>query len=317
MLHPGALGDVLLAVPAMGRLRVRYPDHETLLMARDSVSRLLLECRVIDETMALEGPASVGLFSRPALLSQELRDRLDRCDLAVAWMEDQDGTLGSVFQAFGITRVVIQSPFSPGLRASHQSDRFLETLGIEGEASSQDKIRVPQGLVQQGDAYLDSIGISRGRSLALVHPGSGSIHKCLSSEEIVFILRLLDRKGYTPIVLEGPADHDAVERVLNLVSRKPPVVRSLDLTTLAGILAQATIYLGHDSGVTHLAALLGVRTIAVFGPTDPLRWAPHGVHVTILRGAPCHCVSWEAVGQCLEKSCLRVPPDQILTALEA
>lgn len=296
---------------------MQYPYHETLLMARESVGRLLVACGVINEAMALEGPASVGLFSHPALLSQELRGWFNRCDLAVGWMEDQDGTLRSVFETFGIARVTIQSPFFPTLRAKHQRDRFLETLGMEGAVSSEHVIQVPERLVQKGTAYLETVGVPHGRSLAIVHPGSGSIHKCLSSEKVVSILRLLDRKGFSPIVLEGPADHDAVERVLKSVSNKPPILQSPDLTTLAGILAQATMYLGHDSGITHLAALLGIRTIAIFGPTDPLRWAPHGVHVTILRGAPCNCGSWEAVGQCLEKSCLRVSQDQILAALEA
>ena len=314
VLHPGTLGDVLLAVPAIRRLRVRYPGHETLLMARQSVSRLLVECGVIEEAMGLEDPAGVGLFSGPALLSHELRSWLHRCDLAVAWMVDKDGTLRSIFQEFSIARVLIQSPSSSTLRARHQSDRFLETLGIEGEVSS-DIMQVPQSLVRKGTAYLDGIGVSCGQPLALVHPGSGSIHKCLSPGKVASILQQFDRKGFLPIIVEGPADHDAVERVLKVVSRKPPILRSLDLTTLAAILTQATVYLGHDSGVTHLAALLGVRTIAVFGPTDQHRWAPHGDHVMIVRGAACTCPSWVAVRECLEKPCLHVTTDQILTAL--
>lgn len=317
ILHPGALGDVLLAVPAIRRLGVRYPSHERLLIAGESVIRLLKECGVIDEGISLEGQAGVGLLSGSVPLPRQLQTWMNRCDLAVAWMEDQDGALRSAFQQFGIARVQIRSPSSPRLFAKHQSHRFVETLEIEGGGFSENRIQVPKSLLQKGTACLDGIGVPRDRSLALVHPGSGSAYKCLSAEKVAFILQQLDRKGILPIIVEGPADHDTVRHVLKLVSRRPPILTNLALTTLAGILAQVTLYLGHDSGVTHLAALLGVRTIAAFGPTDPHRWAPLGAHVTILRGAPCICPSWEAVRQCLEKPCLHVPADQILAALEA
>jgi len=96
------------------------------------------------------------------------------------------------------------------------------------------------------------------------------------------------------------------------VSQPPCVLRDLDLSQLAGVLAQVRLYIGHDSGVTHLSALFGVRTIVLFGPTDHHRWAPHGRQVTTLRGAPCICESWEAVKKCVEKPCLNVPIEEIL-----
>jgi len=89
------------------------------------------------------------------------------------------------------------------------------------------------------------------------------------------------------------------------------------VTALAAILAQAQGYLGHDSGVTHLAALLGVPTVAMFGPTDDQRWVPRGVHVTVVRGGSCACVDWDAVRACTEKPCLNVKPDEVFKALDA
>ena len=59
----------------------------------------------------------------------------------------------------------------------------------------------------------------------------------------------------------------------------------LALEELAGVLASASLYLGNDSGVTHLAAAVGAPTIAVFGPTDPVIWAPVGPRVITWGGA--------------------------------
>jgi ADP-heptose:LPS heptosyltransferase len=100
-----------------------------------------------------------------------------------------------------------------------------------------------------------------------------------------------------------------------LLSTQPPVLRDLSLSLLVGVLAQTDLYIGNDSGVTHLAAIVGVRTVAVFGPTDPSRWAPSGSHVTILRGASCVCPTWDAVKTCHGKPCLDLDVEETLTVL--
>lgn len=315
IIHPGALGDVLLAVPAIRRLSLKFPQHEIVLIAAAAVSRLLLECGVISNGLPLEGHVCLRLFSRTVLISRELSSCVNRCDLAVAWMEDKEGMLGAFFQEFGVARVQIQSPFSTGLRATHQSDRFLETLGERTRDSvSESTLQVHPHLLERGKDSLDALRISQEQSLVLVHPGSGSVHKCLEPRRMASLIEGLWEKGMYPLIVEGPADQDAVAQTLHFVSRPPLVLRDLDLSQLAGVFAQVALYIGHDSGVTHLSALLGVPTIALFGPTDHNRWAPQGHHVTILRGSPCICESWATVKMCEGKPCLQVPIEKILIA---
>lgn len=315
IIHPGALGDVLLAVPAIRRLRVRFPQHEIVLIAAAAVSRLLLECGVISDWLPLEGQACLGLFSGASSISKELYSCVHRCDRAVVWIEDKEGVLGSFFQEFGVPNVQIQSPFSKGLRATHQSDRFLETLGESTKDSlSERTIQVPSHLLERGKDSLDALKISQEPSLVLVHPGSGSVHKRLEPRRMASLIERLWQEGMYPLILEGPADQDAVGQALHFVSRPPLVLRGLDLSQLAGVFGRVTVYIGHDSGVTHLAALVGVRTIAIFGPTDPHRWGPYGSHVSIVGGLPCSCESWETIKSCVEKPCLHVPVEKILEA---
>jgi ADP-heptose:LPS heptosyltransferase len=317
IVHPGALGDVLLAVPAIRSLSVKFPQHETVLIAAATVSRLLSECGLIDDWIPLEGQACLGLFSETLSVPEELQSWLARCDVAVVWKEDKEGALRSLFQNFGVAQVQIQSPFSPELQARHQSNRFLETLGETAEDISLERtVQVSPSLLERGRDYLRALRISPDQSLILVHPGSGSIHKCLAPRRIALLIEQLWRGGMCPLVLEGPADQDAVDHALQFMSKPPVVLKDLDLSQLAGVLARVTLYIGHDSGVTHLSALLGVPTLALFGPTDPQRWAPQGNHVTILRGAPCICESWERVKKCVEKPCLQVSIEEVLTALK-
>ncbi len=315
ILHPGALGDVLLAIPAIRALREKFSRHAIVLIASIAVSRLLVECGLIDNGVPLEGQASLGLFSDTSSLPKELQSWLKRCDLVVAWTEDTDGILAAQCRKWGVVRVHIQSPSSPSLRVRHQCDRFLETLGETAQGiSSEQSIRLPSHLVERAKGYLDALEVSHDRPFALVHPGSGSVHKCLEARRMASLIERLQQEGMCPLVLEGPADRDAVNKVRCFLEKPPLVLKDLDLSLVAGILAWATFYVGHDSGVTHLAALLGVRTIAIFGPTDHQRWGPYGRHVSIVRGMPCGCKSWETVKSCAEKPCLHVPVDQVWEA---
>lgn len=120
-----------------------------------------------------------------------------------------------------------------------------------------------------------------------------------------------------PVMVLGPADEQAEAAIREQGLPELPILRPRSITMLAAILAQVQGYIGHDSGVTHLAALLGVPTVAMFGPTDEQRWAPRGAHVTVVRGGRCTCAGWDAVRACTEKSCLNVNSDNVFEALNA
>jgi ADP-heptose:LPS heptosyltransferase len=313
MIHPGGLGDVLLAVPAMTRLRTRFPKHRLLLCAEDQVSMLLLACGIIDEWISVQGRVCADLFAGASSATGQVRTWLQDCDLAIGWMEDLDGKLSATLKAFGVRQVIVRSPFSTAIQATDQRDRFLEAIN---EAPSDDKgdvlLTVTEPLLHLGQACLEATGFSIGRPLVVIHPGSGSAHKCVAPEILASLVIALEIFGATPVILEGPADREPVERFLKSCVNPPIILKGLNLLTVAGVLAWARLFVGQDSGVTHMAGLIGVRTVALFGPTDPARWAPRGVHVTVVQGAPCLCESWNDVSRCEEKPCLKMPQDHLV-----
>jgi ADP-heptose:LPS heptosyltransferase len=315
MIHPGGLGDVLMAVPAMTRLRTRFPKHRLLLCAEDQVARLLLACGIIDEWISMQGRLCADLFAGANSSMGQVQTWLEDCDLAIGWMEDLDGKLSATLKAVGIRQVIVRSPFSTSIQATHQVDRFLEVVD---EAPSDNKgdvlLTMTEPIFRLGQVCLESTGLSSRQLLVVIHPGSGSIQKCVAPEVLASVVVALEIFGATPVILEGPADREPVDRFLRSCVNPPIVLKDLDLLTLAGVLAQARLFVGQDSGVTHMAGLIGVHTIALFGPTDPARWAPRGVHVTVVHGAPCLCQSWGDVTRCEEKPCLKMPQDH-LTAL--
>ena len=313
MIHPGGLGDVLLAVPAMVRLRTRFPNHQLVLCAEDQVAKLLLAYRIIDAWTSVQGRTWAGLFAGADLVTGQLQIWLEYCDFAIGWMQDLDGKLSEALKAVGVREVIVRSPFSLTIHATHQRDRFLEAIN---EAPSDEEgdvlLTVTEPLLRLGRACLEGEGLVIGQPLVVIHPGSGSAHKCVAPETLASVVIGVQNFGATPVVLEGPADREPVERLLQLCVNPPIVLKGLDVLSVAGVLAQARLFVGQDSGVTHMAGLMGVRTVALFGPTDPDRWAPRGAHVTVVQGAPCLCQSWGDVSRCEKKPCLEMPQDHLV-----
>jgi heptosyltransferase III len=315
IIHPGSLGDVLLSVPAMRHLQARFPQHRSLLISNEPVGRFLLDCRMVDAWISVQGAACVDLFAGSVPTSRELAGWFEECDCAVAWINDEGETLRPALRSCRVREVWVQSPFSSELKARHQHDRFLETIDETADDGSRDlRVTIPSKCVEQGRAYFDRMGIPSDRPIVLIHPGSGSRRKCINPEVLALVIEQFQREDIQPFILEGPADRESVAALCTLVPAAPVVVGGRDLSAVAGLLARSGLYIGNDSGMTHMAALLTVPTIALFGPTDPDRWAPRGSHVVVLRGASCTCPSWESVAVCSEKPCFTISAEAIADA---
>jgi heptosyltransferase III len=313
IVHPGTLGDVLLALPAMRALRAAFPLHVLGLVAQEEVGRLLLGVSEVHKCFALEGPSLTNILAGAA--EAEMERWLAACDVAVGWMADADGSLHSALGKFRIPHIVVATPHSRGYRSVHQTDRFLGTIeSIISRPSHDHALSLPHDVIEKAASQLTSIGIGPSQTLVIIHPGSGSLHKCVAPGLLTDLLKAYERKGIAPLVVGGPADVGQVAYLQRSCSPLFRVLQNLDLLSMAGAIAHADCFVGHDSGLTHLAAYLHVPTIALFGPTDPHRWAPRGSHVSVVTGPSCHCQGWEAVRACVDKPCLQIPLEQIISA---
>jgi heptosyltransferase-3 len=308
ILHPGGLGDLLLAVPAILGLRERFCSHQLLLCGQDEPSRFLAECGLVDRSVSFQTTACTALFGGRRPDDPSFVDCLSRCDCAVAWTGDESGILRNALKRCGVAVAVVQSPFDPTLTSAHQSERYAEVANVQ--LPSITRLSLPEALKAEARAHLARVATGK-RPVALIHPGSGSRHKCVKPELLLPVLEGLEAEGFELLLLQGPADEAMIERLLLHLPRHPIVFRGLPVRSLAGLLSQVELYVGHDSGVTHLAALVETPTVALFGPTDPARWAPRGPVVTVIKEKPCGCSTWDAVRHCQEKPCLDLSPRTI------
>jgi ADP-heptose:LPS heptosyltransferase len=134
------------------------------------------------------------------------------------------------------------------------------------------------------EEWLAERGLDRRRPVFL-HAGSGGKKKIWPLARWWTLIRWLRRTCNLPVILaSGPADaclegftQEAIKRL------GVHTVEALSLTRLAALLAKSSMYIGNDSGVSHLAASLGTPTVAIFGPTLPEVWAPRGLHVQVIK----------------------------------
>jgi ADP-heptose:LPS heptosyltransferase len=145
-------------------------------------------------------------------------------------------------------------------------------------------IRPTQADIVRGKEILAEHGVMPTRKPVVIQPGSGGTHKCWRLENFLSIAKTLAGKDVEVIFLLGPSEMERLsESAMAAIGSAGGRLTNLPLAEVLAILSNAAGYVGNDSGITHLAAALGVRTVAVFGPTDPVLYAPIGPAVKVLR----------------------------------
>ncbi|MBL8233147.1 MAG: hypothetical protein JNL98_31905 [Bryobacterales bacterium] len=160
---------------------------------------------------------------------------------------------------------------------------FIQSLGLPFEFH---QALPPEGIgLHAVDYYLTQVGAPCGAAPAIftrrkpldaivIHPFSGSTKKNWTLERFRQLAAALAAEGLGPVLWSaGPEDAIA------------DAVRFDELGALADWLSGARLYIGNDSGISHLAAAVGVPVVALFGPTNPEIWAPRGPKVRVVRGS--------------------------------
>jgi len=305
-IHPGALGDVLLAIPALRALRAAG-DRVTL-AAQPRIASLLVALGEADDGCDFES------LRLDALFAGESGARLPAVERVVCWFGARDPDFARRLAAISPGALVAASidrggltppSHTPGDRGgltppSHTpGDREeltppSDTPGAPGRAvwrhllatigdarERRDVAYVSDTLVAEGRAALAGAGSDGARRVVVVHPGAGSAAKRWPAAAFAEALAALAARSDVEIVVhEGPADTEPAARLLRLV----PSARGLRepaLPALAGVLAKCAAYVGNDSGVSHLAAVVGAPAVVLFAAAN-LAWRPWARAVRVL-----------------------------------
>lgn len=280
VIRGGAIGDFILTLPAIQLVRENFPDAHLEIIGYKHIVALAEGRGYADATRSIEyGPMS-AFFSPKAELSQELSEYFAGFQQIISYLYDPDGFFEGNLRRAGAKNILPAFvKVDDSDHAARQLARPLEKLALFLEEPA---ARVyPSAADRAAAAALLGEG---GARLVAMHPGSGSAKKNWPIEKWAELGRRFGAEGARIVLIGGEADHGRIEQLTAEWERLPVVVaRDLALPVLAAVLERCALFVGHDSGISHLAAAVGTPCRLLFGPTDPEVWAPANAAVQVIR----------------------------------
>jgi len=320
-LRGGAVGDFVLTLPALTALREQWPRADIELAGYPQVAQLAVAGGLVDAVISLDGADFARLFAADARLPAELTARIRSYDLTVSWLNDPDDVLRKNLQSAGARRLVCGSPLVTDSHAIDTLLKPLKELGIHVPPGAYARLCLPERQLENGRKRASEFGknvmaihpgsgspkknwpvdnficlAERLRIETQLTPvftlgeADGAIHVLLEEKVVapdVLIRRHQLRRMGTSLrqkttawqaCVTTPSGADERRLVEELI-----ILPSCSLLELAEFLSACAGYAGNDSGITHLAAAVGIPVVALFGPTDPRLWAPRGPNARVIQ----------------------------------
>lgn len=298
IISPGALGDSLLMLPLAKFMKqilqlggidfIGHTDYIDFYPGRT----------VVDGIRSIDSIDFHRLFTEPKEFTIEDGDPLVNSFSRYEWIVSFLGEKNSHFESnlvFAVNCIrsseITMLPVNPGSDfAGHISEfyirKFIENnLHIDKSYDfdhSDILIEPTQTDIRSGNELLRAERIDTNERVVIIHPGSGSPDKCWQLENFCLLAEILSEKGLQVVFVLGPAETERLDKkTVEKINTVAKCISGFDLTTIMQIVSCADMYIGNDSGVTHLAAAAGTKTLAVFGPTDPALYKPIGPCVSV------------------------------------
>lgn len=277
IIRPGALGDTLMLLPALvnlsGQVNVTFVARQPgLYFIHGFVNRAMDFDGAGWHRLFLETPARQGL-------------PVTQADVVVAFLNDKNSVIRRNLNAYFPNTPIHLFPSFPKKGEKIHVARYLSNcmksagISIDPRAAFENAVRHP---LMRMEPPLQSC------NTVIVHPGSGGQKKNQPPDFWLKVLRRFVREAAFQKVgislLLGPAEvslHSFFR--MNLESTKWEICFCPDNETLTGLLGKACLYLGHDSGIAHLAAMLGIPTVALFTESSAVQWHPLGPAVKVVQ----------------------------------
>jgi heptosyltransferase-2 len=280
VIRGGAIGDFILTLPAIKAVRDAYPDARIEILGYKHIAALAKNRFYADRVRSIESAELSRFFARDSDLPADLAKYFAGFDLVVSYLFDPDLIFETNLRRSGVPKIVCGSAkIDNDSHAARQLARPIEELGIP-ISDFAPRIFPSREDRHHAQQFLDGLA----EPIVAFHPGSGSEQKNWPLQNWIGLGNyFLGNFAGSLVIVSGEADQTQAAQ-LESIWRNPRVrlAKSLPLTDLAAVL-EHTIFVGHDSGVSHLAAAAGASCILLFGPTDPAVWTPPNENARVIR----------------------------------
>jgi heptosyltransferase III len=275
VIRGGAIGDFILTLPVFSALRLQFPEAHLEVLGYPHIASLALAGRLVEQIRSIEARPLAQFFARGGNLSDEWREYFSSFAIIISYLYDPD----KIFQtnvALCSKAQFIAGPHRPDERLKlHATKTFLQPLERLAifEANP-----IPQ-------LFLDSV--PKNLNPIALHPGSGSERKNWPETKWSELLtQLLAETKFNFLLIGGEAEGARLQRLFaNLPRERFQIAQNLPLIDLAACLKTCAAFVGHDSGISHLAAALDLPGLILWGETITEIWSPQSPRFKIIRHA--------------------------------
>ena len=279
-IRPAALGDSLLVFPILAALRAKYTNAHITYLGHPAVLPLAKAWGVADEAL---NPAHLNwseLVSPKGIRSANLRNLLQGADLVICWLDDGDGFVRNALSGIGVEKFIIAPEREPTNATRHIVEDLAEPSGLPP---------IGTGFVAPANGWNN--GFCSYNPPVAIHPGCSEENRRWPAASFATVINELVHLRYPVLLLAGPSEVEVLKEVRKHISPQPKpemlsVLQNAPLLELAKTVQHCRGFLGNDSGISHLAGMLGIPTLVLFGPSNPATKHAIGPFVETLQAMP-------------------------------
>ena len=326
------IGDLLNSTPAIALLRENYPSAEITVLARPLNASVLIGNPDVDRVLIFDRDGEhSGILARLQFYRELRRERFQ---LAVAmqtamWTHLVAFLSGATYR-LGRYQKRFRSTLTHAWRGryrkgeTHEVDRNLELVRLicAGEGKRELIFQLSPDEIAAAEAQFRALGIGRDAFLIGIHPGGSSFDKRWPEKQYAELAdRFARQDNATVLLLRGPEEAALVENIQAAMSSDAIPYAPETIRELGAMLSCCDLVVCNDSGPMHLAAAVGVPTVAIFGPTDHVAWHPLSENASIVRRDmpcwPCSAHKCKIGWECTKKLSVEPVWDATILTVEA
>lgn len=274
----GAIGDFVLTFPVFSALREFFPATRLEVLGYPHIAQLALSGGLVDAVRHIEARPLAGFFARAGTLDESLRAYFAGFAIILSYLYDPDGILEANVRRCTSAQFIIGPHRPEEFPKTHATESLLKPLERLAVFGTDAQPRIHCTSTAPGTA--DSMP----RSTIALHPGSGSERKNWPEAHWAQLIeQLVQHSSFDLLLVGGEAEGDRLQRLCpSAAPERVSLLRSRPLVEVANRLAGCEFFVGHDSGISHLAAAIGLPGLVLWGETNPVVWRPRSERFEIL-----------------------------------
>lgn len=279
IIRGGAIGDFILTLPALRAVREAYPNAYIELLAYQRIAALVEEKFYVNAVRSIDYAPLSRFFAKGADFKDELQAHFASFDLLISYLYDPDRIFETNLRRAGAGKILVGPGKLDGTR--HAVDQLVKPLAKLDIPV--DDLRPKLFLSESDRRFAKQFRRDCSSPMVALHPGSGSQRKNWPLRKWVELGDTLLRSGFWLLILSGEADVTELGQLKDEWNNQPvQFAHALPLIEVAALLENC-LFVGHDTGISHLAAAVAAQCVLLFGPTDPAIWAPRNNKVSVVR----------------------------------